>query len=277
MSRYFLEVAYKGTHYSGFQVQENANTIQAEIEKALQILTRSTSPSISNTGSETDQANRDLLLSDNNGIKLTGSSRTDAGVHALLNYFHFDYEGVFHPRIVYKLNSLLPQDIVVKKLLLMPAEAHSRFDAISRRYTYRIHRHKDPFLKGLSYHFPYKVDGKLIREASALLLQQQNFFAFSKTNTQVKNFMCTIYKSEWEMTGDQMIYTIEGNRFLRGMVRLVTGSILKAGRGKTSLEAFSGLFEGKEKAGFSVPAEGLFLEAVNYPEGYFSGATVFEG
>ena len=159
----------------------------------------------------------------------------------------------------------------------MPTEAHSRFDAKSRRYTYRIHRHKDPFLKGVSHYYPYKVDAKLIMEASALLLGQKDFFAFSKTNTQVKNFICTINKSQWEISSDTMIYTIEGNRFLRGMVRLVTGSILKVGRGKISLEEFAALFNGKDKAGFSVPAEGLFLEAVNYPEGYFAKAKLIEG
>ena len=122
MTRYFLECAYKGTHYSGFQVQENSTTIQSEIEKAFQTLQRSP-------------------------VQLTGSSRTDAGVHALQNYFHFDFEEEINPQFVYKMNAILPQDIVVKNIMQMPAEAHSRFDATSREYTYNIHRFKNPFRK----------------------------------------------------------------------------------------------------------------------------------
>src|SRR5579875_1523072 len=118
MPRYFIEVAYKGTNYSGFQVQENANTIQAEIEKAFNTIHGlSVHPSPQGEGP---------------GVRLTGSSRTDTGVHALQNYFHFDYEQDIHPQLVYKMNALLPRDIVVKNLFQMPQSAHSRFDATSR-------------------------------------------------------------------------------------------------------------------------------------------------
>ena len=249
MSRYFLELAYKGTMYSGFQIQENATTVQSEVEKAFTILHR-------------------------RPVHLTGSSRTDAGVHALQNFFHFDDEEEIHSQFIYKMNAILPQDIVVKNIYEMPPGAHSRFDAISREYHYKIHRFKNPFLQGASYFYPYKLDMDLLKEAAALVKEQTNFFAFSKTNTQVKNFHCRISCSQWIEDGEELIYTIEGNRFLRGMVRLLTASILKVGRHKISLQNFKSLFEEPVKCGFSVPADGLFLRKVNFPENYFPASGV---
>ncbi|MFL5808632.1 MAG: tRNA pseudouridine synthase A, partial [Flavisolibacter sp.] len=162
MPRYFLEVAYKGTRYNGFQVQQNANTIQSEVEKAFNTLHRQP-------------------------VALTGSSRTDTGVHALQNFFHFDLDEL-HPQSVYKLNAILPADIAVKNIYAMPAEAHARFDATSREYIYNVHRFKDPFSENTSFFFPYKLDFEKMQEAAAYLKHQTNFFAFAKTNSQVKNF-----------------------------------------------------------------------------------------
>lgn len=244
MNRYFIELAYKGTAYSGFQVQENAHTVQSAVEKAFQTLHRKE-------------------------VGLTGSSRTDAGVHAYQNFFHFDFEETVHPQFIYKMNAILPEDIVVKDIYLMPAEAHSRFDATGREYIYKIHRYKNPFLKDASFFFPYALDMEKMREASAFLARQTNFFSFSKTNTQVKNFNCTIRKCEWKEEGDYLYFTIEANRFLRGMVRLVTATLLKVGRGKFSMEDFEKLFSEDRKCGFSVPAHGLYLRRVGYPENYF--------
>jgi tRNA pseudouridine38-40 synthase len=244
MPRYFIELAYRGTNYSGFQVQENANTIQAEIEKAFKIIHRSP-------------------------VELTGSSRTDAGVHALQNFFHFDFEEPLNPQFVYKMNALMPRDIAVKNLFQMPSIAHSRFDATSREYIYNMHRFKDPFLQATSLYFPYKLDIDLMYQASELLKQQTNFFAFSKTNTQVKNFNCRIIKSQWLIGETTLTYNIEANRFLRGMVRAVTATLLKIGRHKLSMSDFKKLFEEERKAGYSVPAHGLFLTKVNYPQNYF--------
>lgn len=247
MPRYFIELAYKGTNYSGFQIQENANTIQAEVEKAFKTIHR-------------------------NPVELTGSSRTDAGVHAFQNFFHFDYDGPINPQFVYKLNALLPPDIVIKALCPMQTFAHCRFDAISREYIYNIHKFKNPFLQGTSLYFPYNLDLNLIYQASDILKEQTNFFAFSKTNTQVKNFNCKIIKSEWVANGDTFIYNIEANRFLRGMVRAITATLLKIGRHKFSITEFEKLFSKDGKAGFSVPAQGLFLTKVNYPQNYFPAA-----
>lgn len=245
MARYFIEVAYKGTRYSGFQIQENATTIQSEVEKAFHTLHR-------------------------HSVQFTGSSRTDAGVHALQNFFHFDFEGEIHPQVVYKLNAILPRDIVVYNIYSMPAEAHSRFDATSREYIYRIHRFKNPFLEGVSLYYPYKLDISLLQEGASYIKAQQNFFAFSKTNTQVKNFNCTIHKSLWKEEGEYLVFNIQGNRFLRGMVRLLTATLLKLGRGKISFQQLEDLFEKQQKCGHSVPSHGLYLKRVVYPENYFS-------
>lgn len=239
MQRYFLEVAYKGTHYSGFQIQENANTIQAEIEKAFHTIHR-------------------------RPVSLTGSSRTDAGVHALQNFFHFDEDQPLHPQFLYKVNAILPADIVVKNLYPVKKTAHSRFDATSRSYEYRLNRTKNPFLQETALFYPYNLDINLLHTTADIIKEQTNFFAFSKTNTQVKNFICTIYKSEWIEMDDLLLYRIEGNRFLRGMVRLLTASQLKVARGKLDLTAFRNLFLGQAKCGFSVPSTGLFLERVKY-------------
>jgi tRNA pseudouridine38-40 synthase len=244
MARYFIEVAYKGSNYSGFQVQENAKTIQAEVEKAFSILQRKV-------------------------VSLTGSSRTDAGVHAFQNFFHFDYDDTLNPQLVYKINALLPQDIVVRTIIQMPPSAHSRFDATSREYVYNIHQFKNPFLQSTSLYFPYKLDIELMQQASEFLKAQTNFFAFSKTNTQVKNFNCSIIKSQWVVGENTLSYNIEANRFLRGMVRAVTATLLKIGRHKLPFENLEKLFIEDKKAGYSVPAHGLFLTKVNYPQNYF--------
>lgn len=246
MNRYFLEVAYKGTHYSGFQVQENANTIQAEVEKAFNTLFRQP-------------------------VTLTGSSRTDAGVHALQNFFHFDFEEDLDLKFIYKLNSLLPSDIAIRNIYLMPSTTHSRFNALSREYEYKIYTQKNPFLKETAFYYPYKLDLGLMKEAALLIKQETNFYSFAKSNTQVHNFNCIIYISEWRQEDDLLIYHIKANRFLRGMVRLLTATQIKLGRGKISISHFTDLFRVPEvKCHFSVPPTGLFLKAVHYPENFFS-------
>ena len=141
MPRYFLEVSYKGTNYSGFQTQKNANSVQDEVEKAFLILQKE-------------------------NVLLTGSSRTDAGVHALQNFFHFDFEGMINPQFVYKINAILPADIVVKRIIPVSPEAHCRFDAISREYKYFIYSQKNPFLSDRAFYFPYKLDIRTIAGGS---------------------------------------------------------------------------------------------------------------
>ncbi len=247
MLRYFLEIAYKGTAFSGFQTQENAITVQSEIEKAFGILQRKP-------------------------VVLTGSSRTDAGVHALQNYFHFDFEEQVHPQFVYKMNAILPADIVIRRLIPVSGEAHARFDAVTREYRYFIYRRKDPFLADRAFYFPYQLDMGRMQAAAALLKEYNDFTSFSKRNTQVKTFICRLDESVWEQEGDCLVYRVRGNRFLRGMVRALTATMLKAGRGKISLDEFRAIIEARDctRASFAVPAHGLFLVAVNYPEGYWA-------
>lgn len=240
--RYFIEVSYKGTAYSGFQSQQNTGlTIQGEIEKAFRVLQKE-------------------------DVALTGSSRTDAGVHALQNFFHFDFEGTIHPQFVYKMNAILPDDIVIRKIVPVAADAHSRFDALSRRYKYFIYRKKDPFLRDRAFYFPYKLDIDKMQQAAAILKEYKDFTSFSKRNTQVKTFMCTILESEWTWEDECLVYHVRANRFLRGMVRALTATMLQVGRGKMDLEGFRGVIEARDctKAYFSVPAHGLFLVEVEY-------------
>src|SRR3990170_4154731 len=241
MPRYFLEVSYKGTNYSGFQSQKNANSIQEEVEKAFEILHKEK-------------------------VILTGSSRTDAGVHALQNFFHFDFAGSLNPQLVYKINAILPEDIVIKSVMPVGHDAHCRFDAVSREYKYFIYRQKDPFLRDRAYYYPYKISIDKLQQAASILTQYQDFTSFSKRNTQVKTFVCQIQQSEWFYENQCLIYKVKANRFLRGMVRALVATMLKVGRGTIDLEEFKRIVELKDctQASFAVPANGLFLIAVNY-------------
>ncbi len=245
MTRYFLEVSYKGTRYSGFQIQENAGSIQAEVERALETFLRK------KTG-------------------LTGSSRTDTGVHALQNFFHFDYEGVIEDQSIYNLNALLPGDISVRNIFPVAPDAHCRFDAISREYRYYVYGKKDPFLTDRAYYFPYPLDREQLGAAADLLRGYTDFSTFAKRNSQVKTFECSVRESRWEEEGECLVYHVMANRFLRGMVRGLVGTMLQVGRGKLSLAQFGQVIEGKNNqlADFSVPGHGLFLFRVNFPVSY---------
>ena len=197
---------------------------------------------------------------------MTGSSRTDAGVHALQNFFHFDYEGIVNPKFVYKINAILPADIVVKNIRQVSNEAHCRFDALSREYKYFIYQHKNPFLADRAYYFPFTLDVELMQQAAAILKEYSDFTSFSKRNTQVKTFQCSILESHWIEENGCLVYNVKANRFLRGMVRALTATMLKVGRGKISLDEFRQVIEAKDctKASFAVPAHGLFLISVAY-------------
>ncbi len=246
MSRYFIEVAYKGTAYAGFQKQENANTIQAEVEKALGIYFRSV-------------------------FDLTGSSRTDAGVHAHQNYFHFDHTVIEENQLLkapYHLNAILPEDIVVKRMMVVKDDSHCRFDAAFRRYEYSIYNKKDPFLQDRAYYFPYKLDEDKLNEAAALLLINKNFKTFSKRNTQVHHFECRLMESKWDWETDRLCYRVSGNRFLRGMVRGMVGTMLRVGTGKMSIDQFKKAVDSGDckQADFAVPPQGLVLLEVKYPQ-----------
>ena len=240
MPRYFIEVAYKGTAYSGFQVQQNANSIQAEIEKAMQVYYR-----------------KDFVL--------TCSSRTDAGVHALQNFFHFDADAPVADA-AYQLNAILPSDIVVKRIFPVADDAHCRFDARSREYRYYVYDSKNPFIADRAYYFPYTLNIEMMQAAAAEIMKHHDFTSFSKRNTQVKTFDCDIMQSEWVREDDGLVYKVKANRFLRGMVKGLVGTMLQVGRGKLSIEQLTDIILSKDcsRADFSAPSHGLFLFAVEF-------------
>jgi tRNA pseudouridine38-40 synthase len=255
--RYFIETSYKGTAYSGFQVQQNSNTIQAEVEKALTVFFKQS-------------------------FALTGSSRTDAGVHALQNYFHFDAEKeLVHDlkterssrlsgleKSTYHLNAILPSDIVIRRIFRVADDAHCRFDAVSREYQYFIYKSKDPFLEDRAYYFPYNADIGKLRDCAEIILLHKDFTSFSKKNTQVHNFICDIQNSEWTEEKNTLIYSVKSNRFLRGMVKALVGTMLRVATQKISVDEFKNIIESRDCTGadFSVPSNGLFLVKVTYPD-----------
>jgi tRNA pseudouridine38-40 synthase len=239
--RYFLEVSYKGTRYAGFQVQENAPTIQGEVERCLAIIFKQP-------------------------VSLTGSSRTDAGVHALQNFFHFDFEGEVREKILYNLNALLPPDIAIHSITPVSETNHCRFDAVSREYRYFIYHKKNPFLVDSAWYFPYPVNVQLLQQAADTIKFYTDFTSFSKRNTQVFTHQCSITKSEWLITSDGLQYSVQANRFLRGMVRGLVGTMLQIGRGKVPANALHDIFAAQDcsRVNFATPAHGLFLARVEY-------------
>lgn len=243
MGRYFIEVAYKGKNYAGFQIQHNAHTVQSEVEKALEVFFKQK-------------------------LSLTGSSRTDTGVHALQNFFHVDADLEISPKIIYNINAILPPDIVIKGITPVAVDAHCRFDAAYRYYKYYIYQFKNPFIDDQAFYFPFTLDFELLRQAATIIPQYADFTSFSKRNTQVRTFNCQIFKSEWIKEDDCWVYHVKANRFLRGMVRGLVGTMLQVGRGKLNLKEFKAVIEAKDcsKADFAVPGHGLFLVEVGLPK-----------
>jgi tRNA pseudouridine38-40 synthase len=242
--RYFIECAYRGSNYSGWQIQNNALTIQEVIEKALSILLK-------------------------HKIEITGSSRTDAGVHAKQQMAHFDVDEEIDnlENLVYRANKVLPFDISIQQIYIVGDDYHSRFEAISRKYEYRISRKKNPFQRGLSYEFNGNLNIDQMNEACKILFKYIDYQCFSKINTDVLTFNCTISEAHWVEEADNLlVFHIKANRFLRGMVRAIVGTLLEIGLGKISVSDFEKIILSKDrkKAGWSVPAEGLFLMEVNY-------------
>lgn len=241
--RYFIELSYKGTHYSGFQIQNNALTIQGQVQEAVSTL-----------------LNRRIIL--------TGSSRTDAGVHALQNFFHFDTDKPIADtaKLAYQLNALLPKDISILSVFAVPNDMHARFSALSREYKYYITTQKDPFNYDTVYRYSSAADILLLQKAAEEIFRYRDFSSFSKLHTQVYTNDCQIYTSQWIKQNDLLIYNVKANRFLRGMVRALVATMLKVGVGKMSIEEFRNIIESREcsRAYFDAPAKGLFLVRVEY-------------
>jgi tRNA pseudouridine38-40 synthase len=245
MIRYFIKLSFDGTNYHGWQSQDNANTVQAEVEKALSI-----------------------LLS--NKIEITGCGRTDAGVHAKEYYAHFDMGSLIgeemHKDIIYRMNAILPDDISISNVFLVENNFHARFSAISRTYKYYISRSRDPFIKVYSWNVYGDLDIDKMNVAAAILFEFIDFTSFSKLHTDVKTNNCRIMQAEWTEEKDILVFTIKADRFLRNMVRAIVGTILDVGKGKLSPEDFRKIIESKNRcdAGFSVPAKALFLVKIEY-------------
>lgn len=241
--RYFIEFAYNGKNYHGFQTQPNVASVQETLTKALQLLV-------------------------DKSIEIVGAGRTDSGVHAKQMFAHFDVENTIDTSYwLPKLNSYLPKDIVIYDIFEAKEEAHARFDASARTYEYYVHTFKDVFLEDLSYYCIQKLNVELMNKACQILFEHTDFECFSKVHTEVFTFNCIITEANWKQKNNQLIFTIKADRFLRNMVRAIVGTMINIGSGKTSLEEFKEIIESKNrsKAGFSVPAHGLFLVKVDYP------------
>ncbi|WP_138433677.1 tRNA pseudouridine(38-40) synthase TruA [Winogradskyella algicola] len=242
--RYFLELSYNGKAYHGWQNQPNAISVQEVIEKALSTILKET-------------------------IDIVGAGRTDAGVHASQMYAHFNFEGNFKEKdITYKLNSFLPKDIAIHDIFKVTSQAHARFDALSRTYHYRVSTLKNVFDYDYSYQMHLPLDVDAMNNACKILFEYKDFQCFSKSNTDVKTYNCNIMEAFWTQNDDELLFTIKANRFLRNMVRAIVGTMVNIGLGKLKPEDLHQIIASKDRgnAGFSVPAHGLYLVNIEYPE-----------
>ncbi|MFC2123725.1 tRNA pseudouridine(38-40) synthase TruA [Bacteroidota bacterium] len=246
--RYFIELSYCGTNYRGWQFQRNAQSVQGKLNECLSI----------RLGMK---------------IETTGSGRTDAGVHAIQQFIHFDFDKTIDPDILkFQLNQFLPQDISVQKIFKVRHEAHARFDAIEREYRYIITTEKDPFYQNMAYYFNTKLDISLMNKVAYQILDWKDFQSFSKVKTDVNHFECSINHAQWSTEDHRLIFVIAADRFLRGMVRAIVGTMLEIGQGRMKLDELKKILRSKDrrKAGRAVPAHGLYLSRVSYPEDMFN-------
>ncbi len=240
--RYFIKLAYNGTNYHGWQCQPNANSIQETLNTAFSIIF-------------------------NAEINIMGAGRTDTGVHAQEMFGHFNFENNFDiQNSIHKLNSFLPKDIVIFDIIPVHDEAHARFDATQRTYEYHINTVKNVFQTDGSWCYHQNLNIELMNLAAAELKNYTDFECFSKVNTDVNTFNCVISEAFWNKENDQLIFTISADRFLRNMVRAIVGTLINIGLEKITLEDFKSIIESKDrsKAGFSVPAHGLYLTRISY-------------
>jgi tRNA pseudouridine38-40 synthase len=246
MQRYFIEISYRGTRYHGWQNQPNASTVQRVLEDSYSRVT-------------------------GRAIHTTGAGRTDTGVHALHFVAHFEEQNPIHDHVgslIHQVNCVLPEDITIRDLYAVKPGIHARYSALSRTYEYRISLFKDPFAEGLSWYFPRSLNIDLMNRFSSQLTALQDFTSFSKVHTQVKTNFCRVSEAWWQLDGGRLTFTITADRFLRNMVRALVGTLVEAGLGKLDLQDLLAIFEGKDRrlAGYSAPAEGLFLKSIVYPD-----------
>jgi len=248
--RYFIELSFKGTNYFGWQIQPDAPTVQEKLNSSLSLLLREK-------------------------IEIVGAGRTDSGVHAKLMIAHFDSDRVESlDNLKHRLNSLLPDDISVYRIYEVQSDAHARFDAESRSYIYKIFLGRDPFELETTWQIHNKdFDIDLMNEACKVLLKHKDFKAFSKSKTDVKTYECVIFDAEWVLDNNQLNFNISANRFLRNMVRAIVGTMLEIGQGDLSIADFESviLSRNRSNAGKSVPARGLYLNNIKYPDNKIYG------
>ena len=249
MTRYFIFLSFRGTAYYGWQLQPGKHTVQGVLAKALSTVLKAPTA-------------------------VTGAGRTDTGVHASFFCAHFDaVSDDLHEegQIIYNLNSLLPDDIAVSRIMKVRPEANARFDALSRTYRYTITRVKDPFVSDTAWLLYWPLDTALLNEASAILLRYSDFTSFSRLHGGNKTNICRVTHAHWDEEPGRLVFTITADRFLRNMVRAIVGTLVPAGRGKLSAADFEAVLDGRSRglAGQSAPAHGLSLVAIEYPESLF--------
>lgn len=243
--RYFIALAYDGTHYHGWQIQPNAITVQEELQSALSLLLRET-------------------------IEVVGCGRTDAGVHAKYFIAHINVSEPIKDskKLIYKLNSYLNKAIVIYDIHPVEDQMHARFSATSRSYEYHLLTQKSPFWDAYSYHPNFKLDFKKMNQAAIKLLDYKDFTSFSRLHTDTFTNDCDVSVAQWQQKEDHhWIFHISANRFLRNMVRAIVGTLFEVGRDKLTTEQFCAIIEAKNrnKAGASAPGKALFLTAIEYP------------
>lgn len=245
MPRYFITLAYNGLDFHGWQSQENSITIQSKLQEAIGILIKE-------------------------DVQVTGAGRTDAGVHASFYVAHFDstINIVDIPIFIKSLNGILKSSIVIFDVFEVDSQFHARYSAWRRTYKYFITQTKNVFLKDFTYYYPYELDIDLMNAAANFLMGQKDFKSFQKSKSGVENSVCTVYDAKWHRVGNLLIFQISANRFLRNMVRSIVGTLIDIGRKKITYENFCDIVNKKNRkfAGVSVPANGLFLTNINYPQ-----------
>ncbi|MBT8245260.1 tRNA pseudouridine(38-40) synthase TruA [Winogradskyella sp.] len=242
--RYFIQLSYNGKAYHGWQIQPNAITVQETIQNALSKLL-------------------------NTELAIIGAGRTDTGVHASQMFAHFDVEEhIDSDNLVYKLNSFLPKDIAIQSIFQVKDDAHARFNAVKRSYEYKVALKKDVFQSDYSYYIYQNLDIDKMNKAAKILLEYNDFQCFSKSNTDVKTYNCKVENAHWEHEDDMLVFNISADRFLRNMVRAIVGTLINIGLGKINIEDMHRIIKSKDRgeAGFSVPAKGLYLTEVIYPD-----------
>jgi len=249
MNRYLIWLSFEGSAYCGWQAQPGVATVQQTVNHALSTLLKTP-------------------------IEVIGAGRTDTGVHARCFAAHFDVPSdasVFQEAgLVYKLNRFLPPSIAISKIEAVRPDFHARYSALSRTYQYQIHTRKDPFLEQSSWFIDRPLQLEALKAATEMLKNHHDFQCFSKTNTDVKSFLCTVYEAQWLINGHKIVFEIRANRFLRNMVRAIVGTLIEIALGKKEVHDLERIIlsQDRKQAGYSAPGYGLYLTQIEYPEGY---------